>query len=636
MSSAFQLANSSSFSRLYPTNNPASTTPITDFDRFAECLKSSQFTFETLESVKSSLKTLLQSDKMDIQRLHQFIENLISWSLSTKDPLLTLNFLSEVLTLEKLTELVREKAILQHISFTSLKECAELKKDLYSIENIESFKNGSTNQWKAFGWRLLHFFPNLINLIINSLSYLDCHKKFTSLWDRFSLLDIIYKFCLIPYALVQILTPFLITPTKVYMVAALVIGGIGIAVAAYKKWIMPIPHELLNCEKLDKKASMGLLNNVGEPAEMAALQSALLAKSIAFLVGDPGSGKTALMERFVQLKKERKLEDPLQRLHNFSFDCGALLGTNTYGYSELIYQTKTQIEGIEKDLIIFFDEMDQIANDRNAMEAIKTHFLSEGGPRVVAAMTPKGYASLIKMLGGSFGRRVQVIPVFSPADPLLKQVLWNYLQQEAADLPVDDNCIPRLIELIRKNPDFSPEIGEIGKAKKILKDVIGRTRYSFTANYTPPELTDLRNQYHAIRARISATCNYQSDDLKSFQNLKTRISKIEGELLAYRTAAKKIQNIVAMQHKLKQRYAQILQQITSSALPEPYENVKKLYLLYEFYAIRAFKTKLDHEIDSIRQSQNEVVKPPMHIKIDAASITKVFEESSNLELQQKR
>lgn len=606
--------------------------PLKSLDQLFEKLQSPEFSLEKLDAMKDNLKVLMRDPQIGNQQLKQLIEKVISWGLTTTDPIKVLTLLSEVLELDQLIGLVCEKAAEQGTPFTSINEWAEIRKDLYKVQNRETVSNASSSHWKTVAWRIINFIPNLMNLFINSLSYLDCHKKFTSLWDRFSLFDIVYKFCLIPYALVQVLTPLLVTPMKIYLTAGLIIIGISLFVAAYKKWVMPIPEEILNCENLDKKAALGSLESkVGEPLELAHLQSALLAESNVLLIGEPGIGKTALMERYVQLKKEGKLPAPLQKLHNFSFDCGALLGTNTYGYSELIYQTRTQIEGIEKEVVIFLDELDQIVTNRNAFEAIKTHFLSEGGPRIVAATTPEGYAKIIQAVGGSFGRRVQQIHLSSPNETMLHQVLWDFLHREASDLIVDASSIPKLIELLRQHPNFSPGIGEIAKAKKILKEAIGHSRYSFTADYITPIVAQQRNFYQMIQARLAATFTHNPADVATAQELRGRISRTESELADYRAAAKKIQDFVREQTKLKKRYSQLLQQAATTGTQEPSNDIKKLYLLYEFYGINAFQTKLDQEIDSIRRVQAGVPTTNLHIKIDAFSIAKTFEESVRLE-----
>jgi len=618
--------------RFWPISAPPSQPALRSLDELQEQLQSPEFSFEKLESMKESLKVLIRSDHVDNQRLQQAIEKIISWGFTTSDPIRVFTLLSEAFALDKLIGVIRHKTAHDPIPFTSIDDWATQRVDLYQAQYGAPAGDNTLSQRTIIWKRILYFIPNMINFLINTLSYVDIHRKFTSLWDRFAIIDILYKFVLVPYALVKLLTPVLVVPTRVYLATACIIAGIGLSVAAYKKWVMPVPDEILNCENLDKQMELGVIEpKVGEPPELARMVSALLSGSHVLLVGKSGCGKTALMERYVQLKKEGKLPKELQGLHNFAFDCSALLGTYSYGFFETLYQTGEQIRGNEKNITLLVDELGQIAENPSCMEAFKYHLLREGGPRLVAATTPGGYQKIIQAVGGSFGRRVQQIWLSPPEEKMVSQVLWDYLRREAADLPVGSDCVPRLIQVLRQNPGYSPDIGEIAKAKKLLKEAIGRCRCSFTADYASPELAQLRNEYEMIRGRVASTFSHNQADVTAAHQLRGRITQAESELAAYKATAKKIQNFVNEQTKLKKRYSHLLQKVASSGTQEPTDDVKKLYLLYEFYGINAFQKGINEEIDRLRQLCDGAPTANLHIKIDAASIDKIFAESASLE-----
>jgi len=618
--------------------------PQLDLNRFSEMFDSTEFSLKQFESMKKEIVEVFKSTSYSNTELNQFIEKSILWGFSNNEYSKMFSFLSETFNLDQLTALAEEQARVNNEPFTPIDELVDQRADLYKILDI-STTNVRPKAWKKSLSRILNFIPNIImkivNLIINTFSYLDTQKKFTSLWDRYSLIDILYKFILIPVALTTILTPILVTTAKVYLVAALIIVVVGLAIAAYRAWVKPVPDDILNCENLDKRMKLGKIEpKVGPPVELDRLKAALMSDSNVLLIGDSGSGKTALVEYLVQQKKEGILPPKLQALHNFLFDCGALRGSNTYGYSELIYQTKDQIEGKEHKLGLFFDELDQISSDKSCFEAFKKHFFSEGdGLQIIAATTRKGYVKINEEVQGSFGRRTIKIFLDNPDTDRFKLILRDFLIREANDISFDEEAIATLVQLVQDTSTYSPNIGHIAKAKQLMKEIVGECRYTFTPNYTPSDLTKLRNKYNEISSRIAASFNTEASLFQERKELKMKIVEREKLLEKQKKLLDRIQKVVIGRNAIKLHYSKLSKHIQEIRLSSPNklkidttdEQAKKLILLYHFYASKVLPNQLEKlfsEIEKTMENGNQ----EMALRIDSQLVKKTFEGAQKLEI----
>lgn len=625
--SNFRLPNIWPFASRSQQNLQPPSLGITSIYQFIQWMNSADFNLMKFERARGDLKRCLQAERFNHQQLHQFIERILFWGASTEDPVKVIKILAEALELDKLVDLSREKAFQQGVPFISLTDWAKERAE-FCPSPVVYKPPGRAKGWKVTVIQLLHFIPNLLNMFISSLSYLDCYKKYISHWDRFALIDVLYKFFLVPFALIQILN-HCVTQDKVYLVAGAIIFGISLAVAAYKRWIMPRFQEVLNCENLERQIAGGEIEaKVGTSPALNRIESSLLTGNV-LLVGDSGIGKTSLVEQLVQHKIEGKLHPALQRLRTLKFDCAGLIGNNNYGYSEMMYQTKDQIESMD-DLLIFFDELDQLtAGGQSCMEAFKSYFLHEQSHRCIAATTRNGYEKICAFdLDGSLRRRFETIVVQPPTRAQTCLVLRDYLRREASDLHVTDGAINRLVTLIEQTPAYLPNIGTIAKAKSLLKQVIGQCRYSFSADAIPYVLAETRNGYQELAARVRNFLGTQQEgQMAEVRALKGRLAYLEADFGVHKYHRDRIQQTVSRQKIFKEQYFSITRQVASiqPAAPRINDEIKKLYLLYEFYGIKAFQTQLDINLQQAYFQRGEHAE--MNYRIDEALVDKVFNEA---------
>ena len=155
---------------------------------------------------------------------------------------------------------------------------------------------------------------------------------------------------------------------------------------------------------LTQSAKEGLLDPViGRENEINNLMRVLSrrTKNNPILIGNPGVGKTAIIQLLAQLIEKKEVPDSLKDLKIISLDFGALVsGTKFRGQLEerlrsMLDQLKDQDEGV----ILFIDEIHTILNSDRATTEISSllkPLLTEGGLRCIGTTTPDKFRENIE------------------------------------------------------------------------------------------------------------------------------------------------------------------------------------------------------------------------------------------------
>lgn len=506
---------------------------------------------------------------------------------------------------------------------------------------------------------VVYFIPNMINIFLGAFNFLDSRRKYTTLWEKHLLLEIVYKFFIIPYCVYQLLKPFIDVTAKVYLATAMIIVAIGLLVSIYQRWLRPLPDEIVNCTNLDKQMERGVIEpKVGQTNELEKLISALEGGLNVLLIGRSGEGKTSLVHHLIALKHVNQLPEKLQNLAMFELDCGLMISSVTYGHSELITQTKEQCEGFEENIFLLLDEFYQIATNKAAFQAFKKRFL-EDKPQVkfVATMTLKEFREIQKLdIDGSFRRRVHPIFVESSSEEQNRLVLRG-VQRTARDIRITEDAIDAALELSDQE-DYLPDIGRPAKAIKIVTDAIGRCRSAFNPHHVSEELSQARQKYQEMKLHARNEVKVSTEVLKKIRQMREKIESLEEELKGHKETAKKIKKFIEVQQNLNQEYYKISRQLSRvegkaiknfdeedilEDLDELEKGLRKqpnnqlpplskesispeaqiAYLWIYFYAIDAMKKIINDEIEKVR--------PHLPVQVDADLIYEVYDESLKIE-----
>jgi ATP-dependent Clp protease ATP-binding subunit ClpC len=203
---------------------------------------------------------------------------------------------------------------------------------------------------------------------------------------------------------------------------------------------------------------------IGRRAEMLKITQILLQsrKNNLILVGEPGVGKTGIVEGFAQLLAEGKLPDALGRPAVIEISLTSLVaGTKYRGEFEERLEAVVREASCEPKPILFIDEIHLLLGAGSAsgsMDAanILKPALARGAIRVIGATTIREYRQTIEK-DGALERRFQAVRIEEPsADEALAILLALRPRLEAHHgVALDEAALRAAVEWsIRYLPDF--------------------------------------------------------------------------------------------------------------------------------------------------------------------------------------
>ena len=254
------------------------------------------------------------------------------------------------------------------------------------------------------------------------------------------------------------------------------------------------------------------------------------------LIGEPGVGKTAIVEGLAQRIVAGEVPDSIKGKRVVTLDMGALVaGTKYRGqFEERLKRVVDEIK--ETRCILFIDEFHTIIGAGGAegtLDAanILKPALSRGELQTIGATTLDEYRKYIER-DAALERRFQPVMVEQPSEEetieILRGIKSRY--EDFHQLQISDEAIRAAAHLsARYVPDrFLPD-----KAIDLIDEAAARVR--MTRSATPPSLRDALRGLEAIRKEREAAIEDQQYELASDlrdreERMLARISKIESEL----------------------------------------------------------------------------------------------------------
>jgi ATP-dependent Clp protease ATP-binding subunit ClpC len=206
------------------------------------------------------------------------------------------------------------------------------------------------------------------------------------------------------------------------------------------------------------------------------------------LTGEPGVGKTAVVEGLIQYIADGKAPSCLSKKRILSLDITALLaGTKFRGdFEERMKKMLDEIYA-DKNIILFIDEIHTIIGSglngsdgsMNAANILKPA-LSRSEIQIIGATTTQEYTKYIEK-DAAFERRFQVVKIEEPSEEKSVEILQGIKSQyeQYHDVKYDDDVIKAIVKLSKRYirdkalPDKAIDIlDEVGASKKILEEKI--------------------------------------------------------------------------------------------------------------------------------------------------------------------
>jgi ATP-dependent Clp protease ATP-binding subunit ClpC len=254
------------------------------------------------------------------------------------------------------------------------------------------------------------------------------------------------------------------------------------------------------------------------------------------LIGEPGVGKTAIVEGLAQRIIAGEVPDSIKGKRVVTLDMGALVaGTKYRGqFEERLKRVVDEIK--ETRCILFIDEFHTIIGAGGAegtLDAanILKPALSRGELQTIGATTLDEYRKYIER-DAALERRFQPVMVDQPTEEetieILRGIKSRY--EDFHQLQIADEAIKAAAHLsARYVPDrFLPD-----KAIDLIDEAAARVR--MTRSATPPSLRDALRGLEAIRKEREAALEDEQLDLATDlrereERMLARISKIEAEM----------------------------------------------------------------------------------------------------------
>lgn len=242
-----------------------------------------------------------------------------------------------------------------------------------------------------------------------------------------------------------------------------------------------------HCVDLTKLANEGRLEPmIGRSEELDQMITALARKFKAnvLLVGDPGVGKTAIVEGLAQEVASGRVPEFLQGHEVWSLEIGSLLAGSKYRgeFEEKFKQVIGALEA-KKNCILFIDEAHTMkgagASSQSSLDMANMlkPSITKGTLKVVASTTWEEYYESFEK-DRALMRRFHRVSVDEPNDETTEQILIGLSPrlEQFHNVLIDTDAITAAVELSgryihdRKNPDKSIDLIDGACAKERVKD----------------------------------------------------------------------------------------------------------------------------------------------------------------------
>ena len=203
---------------------------------------------------------------------------------------------------------------------------------------------------------------------------------------------------------------------------------------------------------------------IGRRAELVAITRILLQsrKNNLILIGEPGVGKTGVVEGFAQLMAEGRLPEELGKTRVIEISLPSLVaGTRYRGEFEERMEAVIQEASTEPKPILFIDEIHlllgagQAGGSMDAANILKPA-LARGAIRLIGATTTKEYRQTIEK-DGALERRFQPLRIEEPTPEETVVILMALRErlEKHHGVALDDDALKAAVEWsVRYLPDF--------------------------------------------------------------------------------------------------------------------------------------------------------------------------------------
>lgn len=265
---------------------------------------------------------------------------------------------------------------------------------------------------------------------------------------------------------------------------------------------------------------------VGREVETERLMETLLRwhKSTPVLVGDPGVGKTAVVEGLAWMLANGRVPDPLKDSRIFSLDIGALVAGTRYrgDLEERMRKVLAQFKD-RPDQVLFIDEIHTVLGAGGSegqldVGGLLKPLLARGEVRLVAATTTRDYHRYL-LRDPAFERRLQPIEVSEPTPEETLSMLSSVAErlEEYHSLSISPEAIEASVTLSgrylldRRFPDKAIDVldqasaaASLGGRRKVTADSVASVMERWTGVPSGRLSVDQKKELSGLTEKLAA------------------------------------------------------------------------------------------------------------------------------------
>ncbi len=287
------------------------------------------------------------------------------------------------------------------------------------------------------------------------------------------------------------------------------------------------------CRDLTQLAAEGQLDpTIGRAKEIERVMEILTRrkKNNPVLIGEPGVGKTAIVEGLAQLIANGECPDSLRENRVLSLDMAAVIaGTKYRGQFEERLKAVMNEIAQNKNVILFIDELHTLVGAGAAEGAIDASnmlkpALARGELQCVGASTLNEYRKYIEK-DGALERRFQTVIVEPPSVDetveILKGLRKKYEDHHKVDIP--DTTLTSAAKMSERyiTDRFLPD-----KAIDVIDEAGARARLATQS--PPPQVTELKAQLDGVNVEKEAAVRDQNFERAA--SLRDRERELQGDI----------------------------------------------------------------------------------------------------------
>ncbi len=295
-------------------------------------------------------------------------------------------------------------------------------------------------------------------------------------------------------------------------------------------------NELLNNKQYEYGINLNeIVNNkqyepiIGRNKEINEIIEILLRKNKnnPLLIGEPGIGKTALVESLAYKINKKEVPKELQNKKIISINISKLISGTKYR-GEFEEKFHKMIEHFEQNsnLIIFFDEIHTIVGAGGAEGAIDAAnilkpYIARNKLKIIGATTTKEYYKSIYN-DGALNRRFQTIMIKEPSEKETINILLNTKKyyEKFHNVHITNKQLELIVSLSTKyikdryNPDKSLDMLDKICSKIKLKNIIDNDQIKINKLNSQKINYIKNNEFNKAKQISNIINNYKKDKLK--------------------------------------------------------------------------------------------------------------------------